>query len=181
MKVLSSSHCTNSFQRCLTKGSQLPVCWRKTLGALLWDKVVLLPACLVNHTFAVIICFLPLLIFFVTRNSLCYPQGKCLGASSDCDTGRSLDPVITASKIQPHSSTAGASDKSRCETSHVWLSFTVFFFFFNCKIAVTLLSRQLRWHRSIMIAVVFCYKSPLNLALTSDFLSLHVKVAFGTK
>lgn len=131
-----------------------------------------------KHTLAVIICFLPLLNFFVTRNSLCYPQGKCLGVSSDCDTGRSLDPVITASKIQPYGSTAGASDKSRCETSHVWLSFTVFF---NCKIAVTLLSRQLRWHRSIMIAVVFCYKSPLNLALTFDFLSLHVKVAFGTK
>lgn len=159
MKVLSSSHCTNSFQRCLTKGSQLPVCWGKTLGALLWDKVVLLPACLVKHTFAVIICFLPLLNFFVTRNSLCYPQGKCLGVSSDCDAGRSLDPVITASKIQPYSSTAGPSDKSRCETSHVWLSFSVFFFF-NCKIAVTLLSTQLRWHRSIMIAVVFCYKSP---------------------
>lgn len=131
-----------------------------------------------KHTLAVIICFLPLLNFFVTRNSLCYPQGKCLGVSSDCDTGRSLDPVITASKIQPYGSTAGASDKSRCETSHVWLSFTGFF---NCKIAVTLLSRQLRWHRSIMIAVVFCYKSPLNLALTFDFLSLHVKVAFGTK
>lgn len=51
------------------------------------------------------------------------------------------DPVITAGKIQLHSSTAGLSDKSRCETSqpgwHWQTALTILFLLYNCYQSLT--------------------------------------------
>lgn len=130
----------------LAKRELAPCLLKKALEALLWHQIVLVPAYLVERTFALIKCCLLLLnvrsvfFFFYYGMSLVAPKKQLRESPVRLVLQSADDPVITAGKIQLHSNTAGLSDKSRCETSQpAWhWQLLQFCFYYTIFIAIRL-------------------------------------------
>lgn len=93
----------------LAKRQLAPCLLRRALEALLWDQIVLVPACLVEKTSAFIKCSLLLLhtrsvlFVFYYGMSLVAPKKQLRKSPLILVLQSADDPVITAGKIQQHS------------------------------------------------------------------------------